>query len=260
MEQLKIKNISKKYIDSNNGLNSRNVLDNISLRVTKGEFISVFGSNGCGKSTLLKLLASIETVDSGQIKYNDSWNDPKIKMIFQNYRSSLFPWRKNIDNIAFPLEIKKISKKERYDKVEELLESLNINLPLYQYPYQLSGGQQQMLVISRTLIDSPDILLCDEPFSALDYEIKYKLEDKLSEIWLNKGLTIIFVSHELDEAIYLANRLVLLSKKPAQILIDYNINLKRPRNQKMKLTQDFFDIKRHIQEIFEKDLFNEKNK
>lgn len=260
MQKIILRDIKKSYLNKNNHDDNVSVLNGISFNISRGTFISIFGSNGCGKTTLLKILASIEKPDSGIIEYTEGWEKLKTKMMFQNYRSILFPWRKNIDNIAFPLELKEVPKKDRHNRVKELLEDLNIKIPLYQYPYQLSGGQQQMLVIARNLIDSPNILLCDEPYSALDYETKYNLQDKLNEIWSQKNITIIFVSHELDEAIYLSDRLLLLSKKPSKILLDFNINLPRPRKQNLKLSQNFFEIKRHIQAIFEKDLFDEEIK
>lgn len=133
--------------------------------------------------------------------------------------------------------------RERHRKVQELLQQLNINLPLRSYPYQLSGGQRQLVAIARALLFYPDLLVMDEPFSALDHETRFAMQNRIQDLWQNQLLTILFVSHEIDEAIYLADRLILLTKRPASIRKVFEIPLPRPRTHDMLETEDFFRLK-----------------
>lgn len=240
-----IKNIYKHYLDNNTKLNQKiQVLDSINLNIEKGEFVTLFGPNGCGKTTLLNIVAGLIDFDSGNVEI-DSKNPREVPIgyVFQNFQDSLFLWRKNIDNIAFSLELHGIPKTERYSKVRLFLEELDISLPLYNYPYQSSAGQQQLVAILRALISNPEILIMDEPFGSLDYTTRIRLENELLKIWERTKTTILFVTHEIDEGIYLGDRLVLLSKRPAKILGIINNILPRPRDLDIYRSSIFVELK-----------------
>lgn len=250
------KNLSKSYMDSNVKPNRRiHVLNGINLEVEKGEFITFFGPNACGKTTLLNIVAGLIDFDSGNVEINDkNPKEAQISYVFQNFSDSLFPWRTNIDNIAFPLELRDIPKTERYLKVRAFLEEAGISLPLNNYPYQLSAGQQQLVAILRALISNPEILIMDEPFGSLDYTTRIHLENELLSILEKTEATVLFVSHDIEEGIYLGDRLVLLSKRPAKIVEIIKNTLPRPRNLDVYESNSFFELKTKALEIFKQEI------
>ncbi|MEM5878991.1 MAG: ATP-binding cassette domain-containing protein [Candidatus Aenigmatarchaeota archaeon] len=193
------------------------------------KIIAFFGPNGCGKTTLLNIICGIVKPDSGKIKFNiDGFSQDKIGYVFQSTENFLFPWMSNFDNITFPLKLKNIDKNERANKLQTLINQLDIvNIPLNAYPYQLSGGQQQIIAILRALISDPNILLLDEPFSNLDYLTKLKVKFNLLKILKNRNIVTIFVSHTIEEAIFLADRIVILSQKPTKILETLKVPFKK---------------------------------
>jgi len=244
MSIISIKNLRKSFINNSRTIE---VFDSINLEIERGEFLVIFGPNGCGKTTLLNIISKLESKDSGEIINGDKL---KTSFVFQNYREALFPWQKVIDNIAFPLKLKGVSKNERNAKVESLVNSLGIKFDLQAYPYELSGGQQQMVAILRALIIQPDILLLDEPFSSLDYKTTLLMEEKILEIWKQLQLTIIFVTHEIDEAVFLSNRIVIMSDKPSQIVKVLDNNLSYPRHWLVVGSTEFANLKRIALDTF----------
>ncbi len=259
MSYLVIENIHKTFSSSNDSVShNTKVIDDFSLIVNKGEFVSIFGPNGCGKTTLLNIIAGLLEMDQGKISVdNKPPHEAHIGYIFQNYRDSLFPWLKNIDNLAFPLELRGITKKEKHKIVTEFMGKLNLEIPLNTYPYQLSGGQQQLLAIARALLFNPDVLLMDEPFGSLDYTTRYYIRDKLLDIWERTKVTILLVSHDIDEAIYLADRVILLTKQPAKIIEILDANFQRPRNASLLEREEFFVLKAKALHIFKEALNSE---
>ena len=188
---LKLIDVSKNY---SNKISSFKVLDSINFELQKGSFLSIFGPNGSGKTTLLNIIAGLVKQDSGKITYNNvSISYAKISYVFQNYRETLFPWLKVIDNITMPLKLQGIGKLERDTYAENLVTKFHIQVDLKAYPYNLSGGQQQLVVLLRSLIIKPDLLLLDEPFSALDYQTTLFLYQKLLEIWQDTKVTLILI-------------------------------------------------------------------
>jgi len=208
---LSIKNLSVKF-------NHFEVLDNLSFDVKDNEFIAVFGPNGCGKTTLLKSMAGI--IDyNGTILINDkNPKDSKIGLVFQSYSDSLLPWKKVIDNVAFPLEIKGVETNKRYKIVKDFLKGTILEEFLDYYPYQISGGMQQLTNIARAIIFDPEILLLDEPFSSLDEESKNQVHTELLKFLKHKKVTTILVTHNYQEAETLTKRIIKLSKRPAKII------------------------------------------
>lgn len=252
MSYLELGNIHKEF--SRAGNQSVKVLDGINLQVSKGEFIAIFGPNGSGKTTLLNLIAGLIESDQGVIKIGGKDpSDSRIGFVFQNYSESLFPWFKNIENINFSLDHNIGSKKERYEYIKDYVFEMGLEeLPLDSYPYQCSAGQQQLVALVRELIYKPDVLLMDEPFVSLDYDRRISQQQYLLKSWEKTKTTIVFVSHELDEAIFLADKLILLSKRPVKELFIYDISLQRPREFKLLETEEFFKIKSPILRKFRK--------
>jgi NitT/TauT family transport system ATP-binding protein len=223
------------------------VLDNINLTVSRGELVTLFGPNGCGKTTLLNLIAGVSQPTQGRI-FIDGLppNKTKIGYVFQNYRDSLLPWRTNLDNICFPLELEKVSVAERQEKAIALVQEFCPNIPLDQYPYQSSGGEQQLIAFLREVIAKPKIILMDEPFSALNQESRGFLRLKVQEIWKKMDLTIIFVTHDLSEALQLADRLFVMHSKSARLENEFRIQAKRPRTQRWLDSEYFKKLEKKV--------------
>lgn len=225
----------------------RRGIEDLSFSVKKGEFVTVFGPNGCGKTTLLRLIAGLENPESGRItsEYGDPASIPKC-YVWQNYGDSLLPWRSIEENIAFPLKLKGVRKTERRDRARYMMERFGVELDPHARVYRLSGGEQQMVSILRGLILEPDIMLLDEPFSALDYQRNLQMMEMIERIWQEIRITTIFVSHDLDAAIYLADRLVLLSKGPCHLVQEFANLLPRPRKLHMMSAAEHMAIKESV--------------
>ena len=255
MSFIRLSNVTKTYFATNEELEKVQVLDCINLEVDQGDFVALFGPNGSGKTTLLNCISGLTPTDNGEIFINNRPpKEARIGYIFQNYRETLLPWDNAIDNVAFPLELQGVKKSIRRKKAKAFLEKLGIEIPESNYPYQLSGGQQQLAVIARALLFKPDVLLLDEPFSALDYQTRFYMQRRLLDIWKRTKTTIVFVSHELEEAIFLAQHLVLLSKRPASIIETLTIPFEYPRNHNILESHDFFQIKTKALRVFKEQL------
>lgn len=226
------------------------VFENLNLNIKENEFVSIIGSSGCGKTTLLNCIAGFNGNYTGEIVIDNKMIQgisSRVGVVFQDH--NLFPWKTVKQNIAFGLEIKKISKKTIDKKVSEFIELFGLQGFEDFYPHQISGGMKQRVGIARALIIDPDVLLMDEPFGALDKLTRVKMQDFLLKIWKKTKKTIIFVTHDIDEGIFLSDRVIVLSKRPSQILGEIKIDLPRPRNQETMLTKKFLEIKK---QIFEK--------
>lgn len=207
-------------------------LQDVSLSVDSLEFLCLLGPSGCGKSTLLRILAGLEQATGGGACYRGrpiTGAQKEVGMVFQNY--SLMPWLNVLDNIALGLKFSGMGKTERRDKAEEYLEMINMSDFGKAFPYELSGGMQQRVAIARALVNDPDVLLMDEPFGALDAFTRIVLQKELLRIWENHKKTIIFVTHSVDEAIYLADRVVFMEARPGRIRREFTIDLPRERHR-----------------------------
>ena len=214
------------------------VLDNISFEIQRGEFVSVFGPNGCGKTTLLNILSGLDNNYSGSVRFTD--NLVKVGFIFQNSNDSLLPWKSVINNLK--LDNQNID----YNKVKDVLEELKLYDSKNKFPYQLSGGMKQLLAIARSFIFNCNILLLDEPFSSLDYNMAQTARERLLKLWQKDKPTIFFISHDIEETILLSDKIILLSKKPARIKKIIEIKLQRPRDKTVLISNEFLEYKKMI--------------
>lgn len=229
--------------------------DKFDLHLPDGEFISVFGPNGCGKSTLINMISGMITLDAGDVTYNGkAIASTKLSYVFQNYRDALFPWMRAISNIQYPLKLLGLDRKTRDRRVEALLAEFDVRIDLHRYPYELSGGQQQTISILRALITDPEILFLDEPFSALDYEMTLFMRERLQRMFMKRRSTMIFVSHDLEEAVQLADRVVLLTRPPTRVAEIVPVELPWPRDTKRLSTAEFVAIKSHCLDVFSREV------
>ena len=231
------------------------VYERFDVDIARGEFVSVFGPNGCGKSTLINLIAGLLVPDGGEILFGGkTLAATKIGYVFQNYREALFPWLTAWNNIEYPLKLMKLAPGERRARVERLVARLGIKIDLARYPYELSGGQQQLVSILRALVVEPEVLFLDEPFSALDYEMTLFMREQLQRLFLETRTTTVLVSHDLEEAVYLADRVLLLTRRPARIADDVAMRLARPRSDDTLSDADFVRLKGHCLEVFQREV------
>ena len=229
MSSLQIKRVRKTWQGAR-GLQVEAIRE-VSLEVSSGEFVAILGPSGCGKSTLLELCAGLEPVSGGEILIDGqkvTGPNPKAVMVFQEH--SLFPWLNVEDNIVFGLKTKKIEVNERRRRGREVLERVKLVKFAKHYPHQLSGGMKQRVAIARALVGQPDFILMDEPFASLDFQTRVLMQQFLLEVWTGFKSTILFVTHQIDEAVALADRVVVMSAAPGRVLEEIKIGLPRPRS------------------------------
>lgn len=243
--KLEIKSISKYY---RRGRTELPVLEDFSLSVPELEFLVLLGPSGCGKSTLLRIIDGIETCDQGQIILDGTdvtgTTGHGRGMVFQSFE--LFPWRTTLDNVAFGLEVKGVPKAERLAAAREYINLVGLTGFEGSYPHELSGGMQQRVGIARALAIKPTILLMDEPYGALDVQTRDLLQDELLDIWEKQRKTVIFVTHSIEEALYLADRIVVMSPRPGRIDRIIDVPFERPRRDAIKSTPEFLKLRREI--------------
>jgi NitT/TauT family transport system ATP-binding protein len=224
MSTVLINKVSKVYGVAGN---STHALDDITLQVTEGEFVCLLGASGCGKSTLLNLVAGLDRPSAGTIEVGGDEGDARTALMFQE--SALFPWLTARGNVELPLKIRKLPKTQRRAKAMELLELVNLGGFADKLPHELSGGMRQRVALARALAQEADVLLMDEPFGALDAMTRDVLHEELERLWSETQLTVIFVTHNVREAIRLGDRVVLLTSRPGRIAEEYPIAIPRPR-------------------------------
>lgn len=251
-----VKNLYKSY-------GELNVLEDINLHVNEGEFISIIGPSGCGKSTLINIIAGLDRATSGEIKVdNEVINGASTDriMVFQN--ASLFPWLNVFENISFGLKNICNDPKEVKEKVDSVLKKVHLSKFKNSYPHELSGGMKQRVAIARSIVMNPKILLMDEPFSALDEQTRMLLHNELQHIWIETKKTIVFVTHNIREAVKLSDRVIILGVKPGSVVADIKIEASHPRSttdstihymEKMV----FSKLKKEIEKVAREELGNE---
>lgn len=226
-------------------------LSDINLSIADDEFVSFVGPSGCGKTTLLRIIAGLDIATSGEVRVDGSLitgPGQKVGMVFQEY--SLFPWRSVLSNVAFGLEMRGIAKDERNEIAKKFIALVGLSQFEQSYPYELSGGMRQRVAIARALATDPDLLLMDEPFGALDAQTRNHMQCELLDIWETKKKTILFVTHSCDEAVFLSDRVVVLSPRPGVIREIVNISISRPRDRTNK---EFIDLRRHLLDMIEEE-------
>jgi len=218
-------------------------IGDLSFDVLHGDFTCIVGPSGAGKTTLLKCLAGLLTPTRGVIQVNGRpVVSPPVEMavVFQEYGRSLFPWKTVRENVELPLRERKIAKERRKELVDSALEAVALTSAGESYPWQLSGGMQQRVAIARAVAYQPQVMVLDEPFAAVDAQTRADLEDLMLRLWSEFDLTVIFVTHDIDEAVYLGQRVLVLSSSPTKILDDVQVTLPGPRNQAMTRIEPAF--------------------
>jgi NitT/TauT family transport system ATP-binding protein len=231
-------------------------LENINLTINQGEFVSFVGPSGCGKSTLLNMIAGLLQPSSGTLLYNGEPIDGVNKKVgYMTQKDTLLPWKTTAANIGVPLEIRKVPEAEKKEKVDRYIDMVNLRGFEKHFPMQLSGGMRKRVALARTLIYDPDTILMDEPFGALDAQLKLIMQNELLRIWSETRKTVVFVTHDLGEALNLSDRVVVFGAKPGRIKMIKAIDLPRPRDVfKIRFHPDFGRIYEELWSVLEEDV------
>ena len=242
---LAIHNLNTVFPDENGGLRA---LRDVSFDVYPHEFICVLGPSGSGKTTLLRILAGLIKPTSGSFTFGHG-EQPSIGMIFQ--QANLLPWRTVTENIKLPLEVKQMDERFAREKAQEMIELVGLDGFADSLPRDLSGGIAQRVAIARALIHDPDLLFLDEPFGSLDALTRERMWTELSRIWQTRKQTVIMVTHSINESLFLADRVLVLTQRPGTIKIDVEVDLPRPRNDDIRYTPQFGKLARKLREAIE---------
>lgn len=243
---MEIKNISKVF--SSKG-NENTVLQNVNLTVNKGEFITLLGPSGCGKTTLLTMMAGFQKPTSGEIWLDDeivTKPSPKKGFVFQNY--ALFPWMTVKENILYPMKQQKLGKDEMGKRFKKLIEIAHLEGKEDLYPKELSGGMKQRTAFVRALAGNPKILLLDEPLGAIDFQMRKSIQVQLEKLWQETKITTVMVTHDVEEALYLSDRVIVLSKNKGKIVKDFKVEMERPRNREY---EEYINYKKELEKLLE---------
>jgi NitT/TauT family transport system ATP-binding protein len=247
---IRIEEVHKVY---QSGKDEVEAISRVSFAVQEGEFVAILGPSGCGKSTLLMMCAGLEPVTSGTISIGGavvSAPRARVGVMFQD--STLLPWKTALENILFPVRVQKRPLAEYRDRAHDLIQMVGLSGFEGKKPHQLSGGMRQRVAICRALVTDPDILLMDEPFSALDAMTRDEMNDALLDIWDRYRKTGLFVTHSIREAVYLADRVLVMTQRPATIVQDLAINFARPRERSIGETPEFNEICSYLRSLIER--------
>ena len=242
--------IDELHIRLGEGAQAFDAVQDVSLSIAPGEFVCVLGPSGCGKSTLLGALAGHWTPSRGSIEVDGapvSGPHPDRGLVFQQH--TLFPWKKVLDNVAFGLKMQGVGRRERSERARDLLGLVGLAGFEDRYPIQLSGGMQQRVEIARVLINHPRVMLMDEPFGALDAQTRLKMQELLLDVWARVNTTIIFITHDIDEALFLADRILVMSPRPGRIIDEIRLDFERPRHPDVMTSNHFMRLKRHCLDL-----------
>jgi NitT/TauT family transport system ATP-binding protein len=238
--ELLVKNLSKQFGD-------KTVLEDINFSMQSGEFVTFVGSSGCGKSTLLRLIAGLDHPSSGSIHVDGSTVQgpgPDRGMVFQKY--SLYPWLNAADNVSFGMRLQGMTSNDVRDRTSYFLEVVGLQDAATKLPRELSGGMQQRVAIARALATNPSVLLLDEPFGALDLQIRETMQDFLLNLWQRTGLTVLLITHDVEEALVLAQRVHVLAPNPGRIIRSLDVILDKSDLDQLRLSSDFLQLRRSL--------------
>ncbi len=246
---IRFENISKKYAK----FTDREVaaLDHISFEIKENEFVSIVGPSGCGKTTFLKIVAKLIKADTGKIIY-EGYHNPSANLVFQD--QGVLPWMTVLDNVGLGLELRGIPKKERRRQAQEFMKIVRLDGFGSYYPHELSGGMRQRVALARAFLSNPNLLLMDEPFGALDAQTRIVLQEELLDIWGDYPKTVLFVTHDIDEAVLLSDRVIVMSERPGRIQAAIDIPIPRPRDLTQKDDPKFLEIRWKIWKLLEKEV------
>jgi len=238
---LDVHNLEVTYSDASGVVHA---LHDLTFSLAQNEFVSLIGPSGCGKSTLLRVLAGLVQPTMGEFKFHPNHN--QVGLVFQ--KANLMPWRRVIDNISLPLELKEAPEEMIRDRAQELIGLVGLEGFERAYPRDLSGGMAQRVAIARSLMQDPDVLLLDEPFGSLDALTREHMGEELLHIWQARRKTVLMVTHSISEAIYLSDRVLVLSPRPGMIRLSLAVDLPRPRTPEMRYTSQFTALAQELRE------------
>jgi len=239
---LTVRDLNAVFPDSNGGLHA---LDGVSFEVCPREFVCVLGPSGSGKSTILRILAGLLPPTSGEVIFHDG-TQPRIGMVFQ--QANLMPWRSVTENLTLPLELAGVKDGDARSKAGEMMDLVGLEGFGAYWPRDLSGGMAQRVAIARALIHDPDLLLLDEPFGSLDALTRERMWTELSRIWQARQNTVVMVTHSISEALFLADRVLVLTQRPGKVKLELDVDLPRPRKDEMRYTPEFGKLARQLKE------------
>lgn len=242
---LAVRQLSVVFPDNNGGLHA---LEDVSFELCPQEFICVVGASGSGKTTLLRAVAGLLPATSGFVDFAGG-QKPRIGMVFQ--QSNLMPWRTAIENITLPLELEGLDRAQAQKRSQDLIDLVGLQGFEQAWPRDLSGGMAQRVALARALVHDPDLLLLDEPFGSLDALTREKMWMELSRIWQARRKTVLMVTHSIEESLFLADRVLVLSQRPGRVKLDLNVDLARPRREEVRYTAHFGKLARKLKETLE---------
>jgi len=243
---LSVKNLGVIFSDASGVVHA---LSNVSFVITPNEFVTLIGPSGSGKSTILRVLVRLVEPTKGEVHFNQAQS--RVGIVFQ--KANLMPWRRVIDNVGLPLELQDVPIETIRDRAQELIELVGLEGFERAYPRDLSGGMAQRVAIARSLIQDPDILLLDEPFGSLDALTRERMGEELLHIWQVRRKTVLMVTHSISEAIYLSDRVLVLSPRPGSIEFDLPVNLPRPRTPEMRYLPEFSNLEHRLRDGLRQD-------
>lgn len=243
--KIRAENVCKAYETASGSMVA---VEDFNLEVGDGEFVAIVGPSGCGKSTFLRMVAGLEEISTGSIRINSTGEGdrPLNSVVFQEY--AIFPWKTVIENVAFGLQMRGIAEKTRLETARYWLDRVGLSKFADYYPHQISGGMKQRVSIIRALANDPEVLLMDEPLGALDAQTRVVLQEELLRIWEETRKTVLYITHSLEEAVLLGDRVVLMSAQPGRILDIYDIDLPRPRSFETTNLPQFAEYRARIWE------------
>jgi len=225
-------------------------LSGIDLDIRPGEFVSILGPSGCGKSTIIGAVAGFTPISSGELRVDKervTAPGPDRGVVFQQH--TLFPWKTVAKNVEFGLKMRGIGAAERKEKARAMLTSMGLGDFLAHYPHQLSGGMQQRVNLARVLVNRPRVILMDEPFCSLDAQTRVQMQQMLLALWQELHMTVVFVTHDVDEAVFLSDRVLVLTKRPGRVKAEILVDLPRPRQHTLLTSAEFMDLKRRAFDV-----------